>query len=99
MDAVLHAERIDRGRKRLHALPADVDESPDGTVVAAAGEAYTLAQGRAFRWTAHGYDEPVEIPRAHALLTPPSTLGALRAGYRPVLHPTVDTMQPAITHA
>ena len=99
MDAVLHAERIDRGRKRLHALPADVDELPDGTVLAAAGEAYTLAHGRAFRWTAHGYDEPVEIPRAHALLTPPSTLGALRAGYRPVLHPIVDTMQPAITHA
>jgi hypothetical protein len=99
MDAVLHAERLDRGRKRLHGLPGDMDEWPDGTVLAAAGEAYTLAQGRAFRWTAHGYDEPVEIPRAHALLTPPSTLGALRAGYRPVLHPTVDTMQPAITHA
>ena len=99
MDAVLHAERLDRGRKRLHGLPGDMDEWPDGTVLAAAGEAYTLAQGRAFRWTAHGYDEPVEIPRAHALLTPPSTLGALRAGYRPVLHPIVDTMQPAITHA
>ena len=94
MDAVLHAERIDRGRKRLHALPADVDELPDGTVIAVAGEAYTLMQGRAFRWTARGYEGPAEIPRANALLTPPSTVGALSAGYRPVLHPSVDTMQP-----
>ena len=94
MDAVLHAERLDRGRKRLHSLPADVDELPDGTVIAVAGEAYTLMQGRAFRWTARGYEGPAEIPRANALLTPPSTVGALSAGYRPVLHPSVDTMQP-----
>ena len=94
MDAVLHAERLDRGRKRLHSLPADVDELPDGTVIAVAGEAYTLMQGRAFRWTARGYEGPAEIPRANALLTPPSTVGALSAGYRPVSHPSVDTMQP-----
>ena len=94
MDAVLHAERLDRGRKRLHSLPADVHELPDGTVIAVAGEAYTLMQGRAFRWTARGYEGPAEIPRANALLTPPSTVGALSAGYRPVLHPSVDTMQP-----
>ena len=94
MDAVLHAERLDRGCKRLHSLPADVDELPDGTVIAVAGEAYTLMQGRAFRWTARGYEGPAEIPRANALLTPPSTVGALSAGYRPVLHPSVDTRQP-----
>ena len=28
------------------------------------------------------YEGPLQIPRADALLTPPSTLGALRAGYR-----------------
>ena len=97
MDAVLHAER--RDRKRLHPLPGRADELPDGTVVAAAGEAYTLARGRAFRWTAHSYERPIEIPRADALLTPPSTLGALRAGYRPVLHPSIDTMRSATADA
>src|SRR5690349_2896678 len=30
MDAVLHAERLDHGRKRLHALPGPADELPDG---------------------------------------------------------------------
>ena len=87
IDAVLHAERLDRGRKRLHALPGGTDELPDGAVVAAAGEAYTLAHGHAFRWTPHGYEAAAEIPRADALITPPSTLAALRAGYRPVLAP------------
>jgi hypothetical protein len=82
MDAVLHAERLDHGRKRLHALPGPADELPDGSAIAAAGEAYILARGRAFRWTAQGYEGPLQIPRAEALLTPPSTLGALRAGYR-----------------
>jgi hypothetical protein len=99
IDAVLHVERLDRGRKRLHGLPGGMDELPDGSVIAAAGEAYTLAQGRAFRWTARGYEASVGIPLANAVLTPPSTLGALRAGYRPVLHPSVDTMQPAIADA
>jgi hypothetical protein len=95
IDAVLHAERLERGFKRLHALPGHVDELPDGTVVAAAGEAYTLAHSHAFRWTPRGYERAAEIPRADALITPPSTLAALRAGYRPVLHQTIDAIRPA----
>jgi hypothetical protein len=96
MDAVLHAERLDHGRKRLHALPSHADDLPDGSVIVSAGRIYTLAHGRAFRWTPDGYDRVVEIPRASALVTPPSTLGALRAGYRLVLHPDVEPI-PATT--
>ena len=99
MDAVLHSERLDHGRKRLHGSPGPADELPDGSVIAAAGNAYILARGRAFQWTAQGYEGPLQIPRADVLLTPPSTLGALRAGYRPVLHPSIDTMQAATTDA
>jgi hypothetical protein len=99
MDAVLHDERLDRGHKRLHALPRPAGELPDGSAIAADGNAYILARGRAFRWTAAGYADPVEIPGAGALLTPPSTLGALRAGYRPVLHPSIDVMQSATADA
>src|SRR5580700_1822750 len=32
MDTVLHAERLDRGQKRMHELPASWDELPDGSV-------------------------------------------------------------------
>lgn len=99
MDAVLHGERLDHGRKRLHALLSPAADLPDGTVIAAAGEAYTVAHGCAFRWTPDGYDRAVKIPRASALVTPPSTLGALRAGYRPVLHPSIAAIQVATADA
>jgi hypothetical protein len=91
MDAVLHEERLDHGRKRLHAVPGNVSELPDGAVITADGAAYTLARARAFRWTEQGYQPAQEIPRADGLLTPPSTLLAIRAGYRPVLHPAIET--------
>ena len=99
MDAVLHSERLDHGRKRLHGLPGPADELPDGSAIAAADDAYVLARGRAFRWTVHGYEGPLEIPRADAVLTPPSTLAALHADYRPALHPSIDTMQLAANSA
>jgi hypothetical protein len=94
MDAVLHAERLDHGRKRLHALPSSVEKLPDGAVIAAGGEAYTIAGGRAFRWTERGYAATPVMPRAEGLLTPPATLGAIRAGYRPVLHPDIHRPPP-----
>jgi hypothetical protein len=91
IDAVLHDERLDHGRKRLHAMPGDGSELPDGAVITAAGDAYTIARGRAFRWSAQGYEGVPELPRADGLLTPPSTLLAIRAGYRPMLHPAIET--------
>jgi hypothetical protein len=90
MDAVLHAERLDRGHKRLHPIPGPVDELPDGTVISAGGAAYTVVRTRVFRWTEHGYEAARQIPRADGLLTPPSTVLAMRAGYRPVLHPALS---------
>jgi hypothetical protein len=89
IDAVLHRERMASGRRRVHDMPALLRELPNGTVVAVSGAAYTIAAGRAFRWTECGYEPPAAIHDAHSLLTPPSTFMALRAGYRPVLHPTL----------
>ncbi len=90
IDAVLHDERLDRGRKRVHAISDPVAELPDGAVIVAAGEAYTIAHGRAFLWSEQGYQAARQICRADGLLTPPSTLLAIRAGYRPVLHPDIE---------
>ena len=86
MDAVLHSERMERGRKRIHPLPGPLSELPDGTVILASGAACTIAAGRAFRWTEHGYEPPQKLIHAEGMLTPPSTFMALRAGYRPILH-------------
>ncbi|AYG63438.1 hypothetical protein [Rhizobium jaguaris] len=93
MDAVLHSERTERGRKRIHPLPGPHSQLPDGTVVAADGSAYTIANGRAFRWAEHGYEPPQELTHADGMLTPPSTFMALRAGYRPILHPMIGTFR------
>jgi hypothetical protein len=78
-------------RKRVHAMSDPVAELPDGAVIIAAGEAYTIAHGRAFLWSEQGYQAARQIRRADGLLTPPSTLLAIRAGYRPVLHPDIES--------
>ncbi|WP_342711933.1 hypothetical protein AAFG13_10220 [Bradyrhizobium sp. B124] len=87
MDAVLHAERLDRGKKRLHPLPMPLAALPDGAMMQANGESYLVAGGRTLRWSFAGYERADVIAPA-MLLTPPSTVRALQAGYRPVLHPS-----------
>jgi hypothetical protein len=91
IDVVLHRERMAGGRKLVRAMPGFLPELPDGAVVVMSGAAYTIAAGQAFRWTEDGYEPPQTIRRADGLLTPPSTFMALRAGYRPVLHTTIET--------
>lgn len=89
IDAILHEERLRDGGKKIHPLRQPPAALPDGAAVALGGHAYVMAGGRAFRWTARGYEAPRELERADGLLTPPSTLAALRVGYRCVLHPTL----------
>ncbi|MBP1876372.1 hypothetical protein J2Z19_006122 [Ensifer adhaerens] len=89
LDAVLHRERQSRGRKRIHPLPSPAADLPDGTMVVASGFAFTVVSGRCFRWTESGYRGPEPEIVAEGVLTPPSTVEALRAGYRPVLHPDI----------
>jgi hypothetical protein len=86
IDAVLHRERLDGRAKRLHALPMPLEELPDGAMVQEGMESYLIAQGRALKWSPAGYRERPSAISDAMLLTPPSTLRALRAGYRPVLH-------------
>ncbi|WP_426442002.1 hypothetical protein [Bradyrhizobium genosp. P] len=89
MDAVLHAERLDHGNKRLHPLPTPLHELPDGAMVQANGESYLVAGGHTLRWSFAGYIG-ADVAGSAKLLTPPSTIRAFRAGYRPVLHPSAD---------
>lgn len=88
MDAALHAERLDSRAKRLHPLPAAITRLPDGAMVAAGGAAYLVAGGRTLRWSPAGYRAEAAPAGIDGLLTPPSTVAALAAGYRPVLHPS-----------
>jgi hypothetical protein len=88
IDAVLHRERLEGRSKRLHELPALIERLPDGAMVALDDESYLIVQGRALPWSPAGYHRAASALQAAMLLTPPSTLRAFSAGYRPVLHPS-----------
>jgi hypothetical protein len=89
MDAVLHRERF-ASSKRLHPLPTTLDKLPDGTVVQAGEESFLIARGRALKWSPSGYRAVKGAIGDAKLLTPPSTVRAFAAGYRPVLHPSAE---------
>jgi len=86
MDAVLHRERLERGKKRLHPLPVPIAELPYGAMVQAGGESFLMLKGRALLWSMARYRKSDAKLSEAMLLTPPSTLRAISAGYRPVLH-------------
>lgn len=90
MDRVLHDERIARpGReKRLHPLPPG--PLPDGAMVTdGAGKAWVACDGGLRQWGFDGYRAEPPVPTTPLLLvTPPSIVAALEAGYPAGLHPS-----------
>jgi hypothetical protein len=88
IDAVLHHERLERGRKRLHPLPMPVRQLPDGAMVQRGVDSFLIVRGRALQWSMAGYRDAAYGIEDAMLLTPPSMLRALSAGYRPILHPS-----------
>jgi hypothetical protein len=83
MNRQLHGERIVRGtrRRRTHAMPwADL---PDGTFVTIDGAPAVIAGDQLTPWTHDGYGAPGARPRRGVaqVITPPSTVAVLRAGY------------------
>ena len=90
IDPVLHRERLAEGKKRLHPLPTRWEQLPDGAMVQGGAQSYLIAGGRALLWSPAGYREAQGRIEDAMLLTPPSTLRALSAGYRPVLHPSAS---------
>jgi hypothetical protein len=93
MDSVLHRERADRLRRQItHVRPHT--EAPDGTIIRVGGVVGLLAGGRMRPWSFQGYGPPVAVsPGPIEVLTPPSIVAAIAAGYRPLVHPT------AVIHA
>jgi len=86
IDAVLHRERLSGAKKRMHALPMSLQELPDGAMLQEGAESYLVLQSRALKWSPAGYRNAPNAIKDAMLLTPPATLRALSAGYRPVLH-------------
>ncbi len=85
MDAVLHRERLASG-KRLHPLPMPIEKLPDGAMVRSGEASFLMSKGKPLLWTPSGYRAVKGALEDAKLLTPPSTLRAILAGYRVVLH-------------
>jgi hypothetical protein len=84
MDEALHRERIENRRKRL--WRARLGDLPDGAMIARDGRAYAVRSDKLLPWSFAGYGPPAPLePDAVAdVLTPPSTVAALRGGYQPL---------------
>ena len=84
MDEALHRERVENRRKRLSR--ARLGDLPDGTMIARDRRAYAVRAGMLLPWSFAGYAAAAPLgPDAVAdVLTPPSTVAALKGGYRPL---------------
>jgi hypothetical protein len=84
MDDALHRERVENRRKRL--WRTRLGDLPDGAMIARDGRPYAVRSGALLPWSFAGYRAPTPLePDAVAdVLTPPSTVAALKGGYRPL---------------
>lgn len=92
IDACLHAERIGPGRSKatFRAAPADLPDGAFVTDVDGLDAPQLLWDGRLLLWSPGGYvsSRPVPHHGEVTVLTPRSTLNAIRAGYVPEVHPS-----------
>lgn len=84
IDEAMHRERIGPDGKKV-CFEADGKDLPDGCFVVRDGQAYLVAGGALYPWSAFGYEERVALPGTERLevLTPRSVVRAFRAGYVP----------------
>jgi hypothetical protein len=90
IDGQLHTERVDGSGQRLH--QATLSDLPDGAFVRVEDDPWLLLGGRLLRWTPGGYDGSRPLPSRSLVITPPSLVEVLRAGWDgavPLLHPSV----------
>lgn len=88
MDEVIHRQRI-AGREKLRHRMA-IDTLPDGAMFARAGsdQPFAVRGEDILPWTPRGYGAPQPRPRNVTVdvLTPPSIVAVLGAGFRPRWH-------------
>ena len=93
IDAQLHAERVAPGTRSQRHHDAPLDELPGGAFVLNEGAAHLVLGADLLSWTAGGYAVRMPRPRRRQarLITPPSLVAVLRAGWQPLvplLHPS-----------
>ena len=93
LDRLLHMERIASGGDIEPMNPEDLQELPDGTMIAADSGILAIKNDQCLPWTFDGYGKPLSfssITGQVAIITPRTNRQALRGGYTPVWHPSSD---------
>jgi hypothetical protein len=88
MDVVLQGERLHGRAKRMHRR--NIDILPDAAFVAMDGAAFAIRGSSILRCSPEGYSARRRRPRGITvdMLTPPSIVAVLSAGYQPQWHPS-----------
>ncbi len=92
MDEQLHAERVDGRERRIQDVA--LEDLPNGAFVLEDGVSWLVLGSELLGWTPAGYAErrPRKLGMA-SLITPPSLVDVLRAGWSgvvPLLHATAS---------
>lgn len=86
IDRQLHCERVSRQRQQIR-FSARLESLPDGVMIQETEQPHLVWEKQLFPWHATGYATPIDRPsKTVTVLTPHSTVAALRAGYRPEVH-------------
>jgi hypothetical protein len=97
VDRFLHGERLHRGthRRRLHELPWE--SLPTGTFVDLDGAPALVLEDRMVEWSTSGYGDSRPRPDhgTASVITPPSTIAALAAGYSVQIDESARTIRSA----
>lgn len=90
LDHVLHMARAEPGARNLKRHAAALGELPDGAFILSEAGQPLLALGPwLYPYEPGGYGPPVKRRAGVvSVLTPEPTIAVLRAGFRPVLHPS-----------
>jgi len=96
IDGQLHAERVAPGTHTQLHTSARLGDLPNGAFVLIEGDPWVVAGELILRWSPSGYTESrPRRPVGTVLITPPSLVAVLAAGWRPeavpFLHPSLDT--------
>jgi hypothetical protein len=91
MDAALHKARVDRKRQQI-TYSAGLDDLPDGTFVQYQNAPHLWLDQRLHPYTPDGYDAAIVAPTETmvTVLTPQPSVAVLKAGFKPLLHPSAN---------
>ena len=95
LDTQLHRERVPAIDNNQYSVQ-ECASLPDGAMIRHEGKAMLVWLDRLLQWSFEGYSAPRAIPSSLVeVLTPPTLIAALRAGYKPHIHNSVKPLLAA----